>query len=145
MFHLFSFKKRKKEEEGKEVMDHNNGLGDKRESGSCMLGMFLSYMFLLLIKGFPCQASSTATTFGAKLYMPKIRGNKNLTISWRMRSGYSVLSCFIMLLFDLKLRELTQPSILARLQPGLELVPIRPVALLAGCLECKGSELYLLA
>ena len=31
---------------------------------------------------------------------------------------------------------------LPRLQPGLELVPIRPVAMLAGSLECKAGELY---
>lgn len=113
----------------------------------------------------PEQVSTSARTFGAKLCWSKLRSNSNIKIIWRMRQDHQLRyiqnfestfkKCFIVwkiflnpltsLTFN-KLIQITAPQIPpGRLQPGLELVPIRPVALLAGSLECKAEEMYQLA
>lgn len=110
----------------------------------------------------PEQVSTSAATFGAKLSLSKLRSNSNIKIIWRMRQDHQLRyiqifestfkTCFIFWKIFLnpwtfnKLIQITAPQIPpGRLQPGLELVPIRPVALLAGSLECKAEEIYQLA
>ena len=82
--------------------------------------------------------NSTATTFGAKINICKLRTNQNIKIIWRLRIEQKPHSNL----------PTTAEIIRARLQPESsgenvkEMTPIRPVALLPGSLGCRYDELY---